>query len=140
MNKSELVEVAAQEAGITKAAADKALSAIVNAVVGAVAKGDSVTLVERENRTQLPVPRVADRGQERQSVGAAIEKDRDENPVRLRGFSYAVLEKWKRRFPGAVDRERETGGGRQHHRADVHLCLPVRGRMRPFCRSSKTKF
>lgn len=45
MNKSELVEVAAQEAGITKAAADKALSAIVNAVVGAVAKGDSVTLV-----------------------------------------------------------------------------------------------
>ena len=28
MNKSELVEVAAKEAGITKAAADKALSAI----------------------------------------------------------------------------------------------------------------
>ena len=45
MNKSELVEVAAQEAGITKAAADKALSAILGAVVGAVAKGESVTLV-----------------------------------------------------------------------------------------------
>ncbi|HOI53523.1 HU family DNA-binding protein [Azonexus caeni] len=45
MNKSELVEVAAQEAGITKAAADKALSAIVGAVVQAVAKGESVTLV-----------------------------------------------------------------------------------------------
>ena len=29
MNKSELVEVAAKEAGITKAAADKALSAII---------------------------------------------------------------------------------------------------------------
>ncbi|MCE1182654.1 MAG: HU family DNA-binding protein [Rhodocyclales bacterium] len=45
MNKSELVEVAAKEAGITKAAAEKALSAIVGAVVEAVAKGDSVTLV-----------------------------------------------------------------------------------------------
>src|SRR5574343_2020138 len=45
MNKSELVEVAAKEAGITKAAADKALAAIVGAVVDAVAKGDSVTLV-----------------------------------------------------------------------------------------------
>ena len=45
MNKSELVEVAAKEAGITKAAADKALSAIIGAVVDAVAKGDSVTLV-----------------------------------------------------------------------------------------------
>jgi DNA-binding protein HU-beta len=45
MNKSELVEVAAQEAGITKADADKALSAIIGAVVDAVAKGDSVTLV-----------------------------------------------------------------------------------------------
>ena len=45
MNKSELVEVAAQEAGITKAEADKALTAIIGAVVDAVAKGDSVTLV-----------------------------------------------------------------------------------------------
>lgn len=45
MNKSELVEVAAKEAGITKAAADKALSAIIGAVVSAVSKGDSVTLV-----------------------------------------------------------------------------------------------
>ena len=45
MNKSELVEVAAKEAGITKAAADKALSAIIGAVVSTVASGDSVTLV-----------------------------------------------------------------------------------------------
>ena len=44
MNKSELVEVAAKEAGITKAAADKALSAIIGAVVKAVASGDTVTL------------------------------------------------------------------------------------------------
>jgi len=40
MNKSELVEVAAQEAGITKAAADKALSAIIGAVVKTVSKGN----------------------------------------------------------------------------------------------------
>ena len=45
MNKSELVEVAAKEAGITKAAADKALSAIIGAVVKTVAAGDTVTLV-----------------------------------------------------------------------------------------------
>ena len=45
MNKSELVEVAAQEAGITKAAADKALSAIIAAVVKTVSSGESVTLV-----------------------------------------------------------------------------------------------
>ncbi len=45
MNKSELVEVAAKEAGITKAAAEKVLTAVVGAVVQAVAKGDSVTLV-----------------------------------------------------------------------------------------------
>ena len=45
MNKSELVEVAAKEAGITKAAADKVLSAIVSAVVQTVANGESVTLV-----------------------------------------------------------------------------------------------
>lgn len=45
MNKSELVEVAAKEAAISKAAAEKALSAILAAVVKAVSKGDSVTLV-----------------------------------------------------------------------------------------------
>jgi len=45
MNKSELVEIAAKEADISKAAAEKALSAATAAVVKAVAKGDSVTLV-----------------------------------------------------------------------------------------------
>jgi DNA-binding protein HU-beta len=45
MNKTELVEVAATEAGISKAAAEKALSAILGAVVSAVARGDSVMLV-----------------------------------------------------------------------------------------------
>jgi DNA-binding protein HU-beta len=45
MNKSELVEVAAKEADISKAAAERALSAMVDAVVKAVSKGDSVTLV-----------------------------------------------------------------------------------------------
>ena len=45
MNKSELVEVTAKEAGLSKAAAEKALSATIGAVVKAVSKGDSVTLV-----------------------------------------------------------------------------------------------
>jgi DNA-binding protein HU-beta len=45
VNKSELIEVTAKEAGISKAAAEKALSATMAAVVKAVSKGDSVTLV-----------------------------------------------------------------------------------------------
>jgi DNA-binding protein HU-beta len=45
MNKSELIEVAATEADISKAAAGRALDAVLAAVVKAVAKGDSVTLV-----------------------------------------------------------------------------------------------
>jgi DNA-binding protein HU-beta len=45
VNKSELIEVAAKEAAISKAAAEKALSSIIGAVVKAVSKGDSVTLV-----------------------------------------------------------------------------------------------
>ena len=45
MNKSELIDVAATEADISKAAAGKALDALLAAVVKAVAKGDSVTLV-----------------------------------------------------------------------------------------------
>ena len=45
MNKSELIDVAASEADISKAAAGRALDAILDAVVKAVAKGDSVTLV-----------------------------------------------------------------------------------------------
>lgn len=45
MNKSELVEATAKAADISKAAAERALSAMIDAVVGAVAKGDAVTLV-----------------------------------------------------------------------------------------------
>ena len=45
MNKSELIDVAATEADISKAAAGKALDALLAAVVKAVAKGDTVTLV-----------------------------------------------------------------------------------------------
>jgi DNA-binding protein HU-beta len=45
MNKSEMIDVAAQEADISKAAAGKVLDAMINAVVTAVAKGDTVTLV-----------------------------------------------------------------------------------------------
>ncbi len=45
MNKSELVEATAQAADISKAAAERALSAVIETVVKTVAKGDSVTLV-----------------------------------------------------------------------------------------------
>jgi DNA-binding protein HU-beta len=45
MNKSELIEATAKAADISKAAADRALSAAIDAVVKAVAKGETVTLV-----------------------------------------------------------------------------------------------
>jgi DNA-binding protein HU-beta len=45
MKKSELIEVIAKEADISKAAAERALSGVIEAVVKAVSKGDTVTLV-----------------------------------------------------------------------------------------------
>ena len=45
MNKAEMIEIAAKEAGISKAAAGKALDAMIGAVVKSVSKGDNVTLV-----------------------------------------------------------------------------------------------
>lgn len=45
MNKSELIETIAQEAGISKSAAQKALDATTNAVTNALKNGDTVTLV-----------------------------------------------------------------------------------------------
>ncbi len=45
MKKSELIDAAAAEADISKAAAGRALDAIMAAVVKAVSKGDTVTLV-----------------------------------------------------------------------------------------------
>ena len=45
MNKSELIDIIAKEADITKAAADKALSATTAAIVKAVSKGDSFALL-----------------------------------------------------------------------------------------------
>ncbi|MBH2056353.1 HU family DNA-binding protein [Neisseria meningitidis] len=45
MNKSELIEAIAQEADISKAAAQKALDATTNAVTTALKQGDAVTLV-----------------------------------------------------------------------------------------------
>lgn len=45
MNKAELIEIAAKQADISKAAAGRALDGIIGAVVKAVAKGDTVTLV-----------------------------------------------------------------------------------------------
>ena len=45
MNKSELIEAIAQEAGISKSAVQKALDATTNAVTNALKNGDTVTLV-----------------------------------------------------------------------------------------------
>lgn len=45
MNKSELIAAVAEESDISKAAAGRALDALTSTIVGAVAKGDSVTLV-----------------------------------------------------------------------------------------------
>ncbi len=45
MNKSELIDVAAEAGDISKAVAAKALDAFLSAIVTAVSKGDSVTLV-----------------------------------------------------------------------------------------------
>jgi DNA-binding protein HU-beta len=45
MNKSDLIEAVAKAAELTKADAERALNATIDAVVKAVAKGDTVTLV-----------------------------------------------------------------------------------------------
>jgi DNA-binding protein HU-beta len=45
MTKAELVEAVAKSAGLTKAAAEKAVGAFITAVSGALKKGDRVTLV-----------------------------------------------------------------------------------------------
>jgi DNA-binding protein HU-beta len=45
MNKSELIDAIAEEAGLTKVDAAKALDAVTGAIVAAVANGDSVALI-----------------------------------------------------------------------------------------------
>ncbi len=45
MNKGELVENMADAAGISKAAAERSLTGLLDAISGALAKGDKVTLV-----------------------------------------------------------------------------------------------
>lgn len=45
MNKSELIEIVAKETDLSKAAAGNALDAITAAIVKAVSKGDTVTLI-----------------------------------------------------------------------------------------------
>jgi DNA-binding protein HU-beta len=69
MNKAELIEIAAKDADISKAAAGKALDAVIAAVTKAVAKGDNVTLVGFG--TFKPAKRVARLGKNPQT-GASI--------------------------------------------------------------------
>jgi len=69
MNKSELIEIVAKEAAIGKAVAGKALEAALDALVKAVAKGDTVTLLGFGSFK--PVKRAARKGKNPQT-GAAI--------------------------------------------------------------------
>lgn len=45
MNKEELIDAIAKDASLSKAAAGQALNSVLNAISGALAKGDKVTLV-----------------------------------------------------------------------------------------------
>lgn len=45
MNKSELIDAITQDADLSKAAASRALDAVINAVTGALKDGESVSLV-----------------------------------------------------------------------------------------------
>jgi DNA-binding protein HU-beta len=45
MNKGELVDAIAEKSGVTKKEADTVLSTAIDTIVGAVSKGDKVTLV-----------------------------------------------------------------------------------------------
>jgi DNA-binding protein HU-beta len=45
MNKTELIDAVAKEAGLTKVDAGKAVDALTNAITGALKKGDTVALV-----------------------------------------------------------------------------------------------
>ena len=45
MNKNELVDAIAEEADLSKASADRALDAAINAITGALTKQDTVSLV-----------------------------------------------------------------------------------------------
>ena len=45
MNKSDLVQVVAEKAGVSKAAAEKAVNAVLDGISEALSKGDKVSLV-----------------------------------------------------------------------------------------------
>lgn len=69
MNKSELIEIVAKQADIGKAVAGKTLDALLDSVIKAVAKGDTVTLLGFGSFK--PVKRAARKGKNPQT-GAAI--------------------------------------------------------------------
>ena len=79
MNKSELVDSIAEGAGLSKADAERALNALIDAVQGAVANDDKVTLPgfgsfsrsSRAARTGEPVQIAASKGV-KFSAGAAF--------------------------------------------------------------------
>ncbi len=56
MNKAELIDVMAAEAGLTKADAKKALEAFINTTSKSLQEGDKVTLVGFGTFSVLPIP------------------------------------------------------------------------------------
>jgi DNA-binding protein HU-beta len=70
MNKSELVDAIAAKAELSKAASGKALEAVLNTIVQAVAKGDTVSLVGFGSFK--PAPRAAREGRNPQNPDTKI--------------------------------------------------------------------
>lgn len=85
MNKTELIEAIAKSAELTKADAERALNATIDAVVKAVAKGDTVTLVGFG--TFKPVKRAARTGRN-PATGAALKIAASTSPKFTAGATF----------------------------------------------------
>ncbi len=94
MNKAELIEAIAKEAELTKADAERVLTATIAAIVKAVAKGDTVTLIGFGSFK--PVKRAARAGRN-PATGAAIKIAATTTPKFTAGatFKAAVAPKKK---------------------------------------------
>ena len=83
MNKSELVEALATKAELSKAAAGRAVDVLVEEIVTAVAKGDSVTLVGFGTfKSAARAPREARRGRDLRRRRARLARARTRKPAR----------------------------------------------------------
>jgi nucleoid DNA-binding protein len=105
MNKAELIESMASEAGMTKDDAKKALDAFINATTKALKEGDSVALVEFGSF----------------SVAKGSEQGRDNGPAGESSVAFDACPEFAAGLdlvPGKGD-ERRAGIGSRCHNADV---------------------